>query len=150
MYKNLLYFLYFWWSRPSGKIPKLRPKQLILAVLYLFRPFSDPASFCLGSWRLEWGEALLVLSLAGIQQVLWGQLTQILSVTMFSNYHSLHTDMIAWLAVLFPWQLLWFWLCQSLYPSAPRGIKKAQVGATQRSVWGFFLLYFSLFTVEKL
>lgn len=63
MYKNLLYFLYFWWSRPSGKIPKLRPKQLILAVLYLFRPFSDPASFCLGSWRLEWGEALLLLPL---------------------------------------------------------------------------------------
>lgn len=42
-----------------------------------------------------------------------GRLTLILSVTMFSNYHSLHTNMIAWLAALFPWQLLWFWLCQS-------------------------------------
>lgn len=45
----------------------------------------------------------------------WGPLTLILSVTMFSNYHSLHTNMIAWLAVLFPWQLLWFWLCQSFH-----------------------------------
>lgn len=42
-----------------------------------------------------------------------GRLTLILSVTMFSNYHSRHTNTIAWLAVLFPWQLLWFWLCQS-------------------------------------
>lgn len=48
----------------------------------------------------------------------WGRLTLILSVTMFSNYHGLHTNMIAWLAVLFLWQLLWFWLCQSFTPSS--------------------------------
>lgn len=84
----------------------------------------------------------------------WGRLTLILSVTMFSNYHSLRTNMIAWLAALFPWQLLWFWLCQSFHPLLHVASNSS---STSRSlfllplmcvmaVWGIF----SLFTVEKL
>lgn len=86
-----------------------------------------------------------------------GHLTLILSVTMFSNYHSLHTNMIAWLAVLFPWQLLWFWLCQSL-----RSLLRvaSNSGSPSRSLFLFFYfpscvgwlfeVYSLFFTVEKL
>lgn len=86
-----------------------------------------------------------------------GRLTLILSVTMFSNYHSLHTNMIAWLAVLFPWQLLWFWLCQSL-----RSLLRvaSNSGSPSRSLFLFFYfpscvgwlfeVYSLFFTVEKL
>lgn len=82
----------------------------------------------------------------------WGQLTLILSVTMFSNYHSRHANMIAWLGVLFPWQLFWFWLCQSfhslLHVASSRGSSSRSLSDFSSCVWRLFEVH-SLFLQWK-
>ena len=129
---NHFFFYRFAWTR--GFVWRERKPACVFTDSWLSAQ-SVPSSICsvlgvlvgkrssptMWSWtgypgRLAWlHRATSVWCQLQFRRSCWGRLTLILSVTMFSNYHSLHTSMIAWLAVLFPWQLLWFWLCQSFH-----------------------------------